>query len=436
MPIDVRNQGSVKRILLSDNDLKHIRASDFAGTNAISIDLGYSNISQIDDNAFTGSPDLEELFLQGNAFTSLPEALARLDKITTLDVRNNPKDKMFPIDLTDHVMKEMGDSMHTFLFGHPHMTTWPRSISHFQDLKDLTLDEASRDLRVIPPTAFHSFMSTLQVLTVKNTKLVAVPLGVSTLRGIKAFYFDNNVLVHNEGIIAQAFVRPPPYNSTLETLSLSNDSLTRFPRTLAFMSSLRHLIINHNNLEFISDESIQDLTLTSLEMQHCNLDRIPGALYHLRNLERLDMSHNHLVTVENNDIQNIPHIKTLTLAYNPIKFISDSAFGSINDIDEVDLSHTQLNTIPTAFNLTHVGVVNLRDSNVDCMCAYVWVSGSVNRYEGCCVNIEESINDYVRFYVPLCPEYIEKHALSKAQEAIHATAQEQHRPLANKNCTA
>ncbi|OWF49114.1 leucine-rich repeat-containing protein let-4-like [Mizuhopecten yessoensis] len=421
VPDGVRNQGDVYEINLSGNKLTHMHYSDFLGTTAVKVDLSDNQIRNIDDGTFGVSSNIESLDLHKNQLNSLPEALTRLRKINTLDVRDNPDNSDIPINLTNAIMKEMGDTIQKFQFGHRNLDHWPPTISHFQDLQDLTLDQSSDQLKVIPPMAFHSFQSTLLVLTIKNTNLVAVPLGVSTLRRIDEFHFDNNVKVGNEGIVAQAFVRN---HTTLRTLSLINDNLSSFPRALAYIPTLRNLDMSNNGLEFISDESILNLGITNLTMHFCNLDRIPGALFHLKHLTRLDMADNKLVTVENNDIQNIPEVTNLTLARNPIKFISNTAFGNHTSLDSVDISYTKLTTIPVAFNTTHVDNINLVGSHIDCMCEYVWVSTIVNNFEGCCANIEERIEDYVRKYVPLCPEYIERYGLGRTAEAdLHAHIQ-------------
>ncbi|XP_069104141.1 leucine-rich repeat-containing protein 40-like [Argopecten irradians] len=405
VPDGVRNQGNVYEINLSGNLLTHMRYADFTGTTADHINLSDNNITTIDDGTFDANPTLLSLDLHQNNLYNLPEALTHLVKINSLDVRNNPTDfRANPIQLTDHVMKEMGDTIQTFQFGHRDLDRWPNTIDHFQDLQDLTLDGSSDNLKVIPAQAFHSFQSTLLKLTIKNTKLVAVPLGVSTLRRIDEFHFDNNLDVGNEGVVAQAFFRT---HGTLRTLSLINDNLTRFPRALAYIPTLRNLDMSHNRLEFISDESIANMHITNLTMHYCNLDRIPGALFHLQSLTALDMSHNNMITVENNDIENIPNVDNLTLAYNPIKFISNTAFGNHKHLGSVDISFTNLTTIPEAFNTTTVGKISMEGSQVDCMCRYVWVRSVVNHFDGCCINIEESIEDYIQYYVPLCPEYIE-----------------------------
>nr|AIL02133.1 leucine-rich repeat protein 5 [Azumapecten farreri] len=412
VPDGVRNQGNVYEIILSGNTLTHMKYLDFVGTTAVKVDLSDNKIHTIDDSTFNGSPNIESLDLHENELSSLPEVLTHLVKINTLDVRDNPQSGFNPINLINNIMKEMGDTIQKFQFGHRELDHWPETISHFQDLQDLTLDKSSDQLKVIPPMAFHSFQSTLLILTIKNTKLVAVPLGVSTLRRIKEFHFDNNILVGDEGIVAQAFVRA---HTTLETLSLINDHLTSFPRALAYIPSLRNLDMSNNSLQFISDESILNLGINSLVMQNCNLDRIPGALFHLKYLTQLDMSYNKLVTVENNDIQNIPGVANLTLSHNPIKFISNTAFGDHKGLNSVDISYTDLTTIPQAFNTTDVFNINLIGSHIDCMCEYVWVS-MVNKFEGCCANIEEHIDDYVKLYVPLCPEHIEKNGLDPLAE--------------------
>ncbi|XP_060065504.1 uncharacterized protein LOC132545850 [Ylistrum balloti] len=415
VPEGVRNQGNVYEIILSKNKLTHMRLTDFTGTTAELIDLSENDITTIDERAFENTKNLKGLDLHGNELTELPLALSRLPMINSLDVRNNPDSGYIPIALTNSIMKEMGDTIQTFKFGHRDLDEWPETISHFQDLQDLTLDRSSDQLKVIPPLAFHSFRSTLLVLTITNTELVSVPLGVSTLRRIDEFHFDNNKRVGNEGVVAQAFVRPGN-TGTLKTLSLINDNLTSFPRALAYIPSLLNLDMSNNRLEFISDQSIENLRISHLTMHNCNLDRIPGALFHLTSLNQLDMSHNNLVTIENNDIENIPHVTNLTLAHNPIKFISDTAFGSHETLNEVDISYTNLNTIPEAFNTTHVNTISLEGSSIDCMCSYVWVSTIVNNFAGCCDNIRESIDDYITYYVPLCPEYIEIFGLQPTAE--------------------
>lgn len=418
VPSELQSQGDLDLIDLADNSIKIIRSNDFRGTRTRVLDLSRNDVTLIEDGAFDSMfLSNATLILNSNNLTELPNTLSKITTIINLDVRNNPAVIRgaggHVIELTDSIMKEMGDSLQTLSFGHPELDKWPESLSHLQDLHELTLDGADANLDVIPPTAFRSFESTLKKLTIENTQLTSVPMGVSHLRRLTEFDFEHNINTGDAGMIMQAFYRP---NSPITNLSLVGNGLTQFPRALIYLPRLMNLNMSENHLEFISDDVIKSLGVKTLALRNCQLSRVPGALSTMKDLTDLDLSHNSIISVENNDLISLKNIKKLSFNSNPVAFISEDAFENSTRLVDVLLRNTSLTEIPDAFRHgVHITTVDMSKNDITCMCKYYWVVLNeskipVVKFLGSCGNIDVTLVDYLTKYAPNCPKFVEEYA--------------------------
>ncbi|XP_045199479.2 slit homolog 1 protein-like [Mercenaria mercenaria] len=424
-----RQGGNFRVLKLGNNSFTSIPNNAFATLNVSEIDLSNNQISTIGVSAFAGvSSSLRMLNLAHNQLTSLPGAIGELPNIQSLDVSWNPIPGYKPgahhhhgtDGLTNSVMRQIGDSITTFKFGDPSMTSWPQSLDHLSQLKELTV--AGVNIPYWPAQGFHGFEQTLQYLAIEYASLEAVPLGISMLTGLKTLHLDHLDVSHPDGSPSRfnddSMISAPfrSLSQTLEQLSLDYDGLTTFPEGIQDLGKLRSLSLDGNDLEFVSDEAIKLLknaNVSSLSLKNCNLKRVPGAISDLTNLVELDLSENKIRSIESTDLQNLFSLQTLRLNINPLKYVSDNSLCGLNKLKEFFLVNTSLTEISQSFkNLRQLQMLDLRQSDIDCTCDMTWVKAWMNcqgehtvEIEGKCETIDQGIMDYVQNRLPTCPGF-------------------------------
>ena len=394
---------------LENNSISTIPARAFININVTEIDLRDNQISYLDPEAFTSlHSQLTSLDLRGNMLTVLPAVFSKMSSLNVLDVSYNP----IPANnFTDTVMRELGDFIHEFHFGDPSLDEWPTTISHLQALQILKFYEGR--MSRLPITAFSNFKWQLRKLWIQNTHLIAVPIALQDLKSLYELHFDNNVLVEDAGILIPAFAG---LTSTLQTLSLENNTLTTFPLVLSTLTSLANLSLSNNDLQFVSDQSIGNIgsNLTTLNLQNCNLDRIPGALSNLPGLINLDFSYNRITSIEKTDLQNMHNLQTLNVSYNPLQYVSKNTFTDLNYLQDLMLRDTSLEFVPEALHnvpqLQLLDLTNEGDPKIECNCDLSWLYcymqgiGYSLRIRGACFTIEMGIEEYAENRIPVvCP---------------------------------
>ena len=413
-------------LLLGDNNITIIPPNAFVGLSSVNVSiikLDHNKINTIAQSAFQGiQNDLLDLNLADNQLSSLPIAIKSLSKLRSLDVSSNPIPGYRRMGhgpgsdgLTDEVMRNIGNTLITFRFGsRTALQTWPHSLSHLVQLQELSVSGSS--VAYFPATAFYGFEHTLRKLTIEYASLARVPLGINSLTRLEELHLDNlEYPFDDNSMIAAPFTR---IANTLKVLSLKNDSLTVFPEAIQQLNSLRSLILDGNNLEFVSDEAIKLLknaNVTSLSLQNCNLKRVPGAISDLTVLLNLNLDGNHIRSLESTDLHNLNNLRTFSLSQNPLKYISDNALCGLNQLINFDLVNTSLTEVSRSFqNLKNLRRLDLTDSKIDCTCDVTWMhkwraqcqsQGQVE-ISGQCETINKDIETYIDTRLLSCPDFI------------------------------
>ncbi|KAK3586542.1 hypothetical protein CHS0354_022674 [Potamilus streckersoni] len=398
---------------LGGNVLNQIPSRIFENITVHTIILNNCNLDHIDVNAFGGTEEyLTKLDLRDNLLgsggKSLPIVLVHLRKLQYLDVSGNG---FHARDYSDNVMRSIGASLNTFIFGDSFtLTEWPISLRHLQQL--VTLDVEGGILPFLPADAFHGFEITLKNLTFNNVNTYAVPLGIASLRNLVELHLDNLKGFSDSSLIEQPF---QGVGRTLRILSLRNDGLTVFPVVIKHLLNLKELSLDGNSLQFISDESIallQQREVTLLSLRSCDLSRVPGAISNIHDLQTLDLSNNKITSIEQNDLYNMANLNNLSLAGNPLEYVSNKSFSGLNSLQSMDLSSTSLIVISQAIeHLDGLVLLDLTNNKIDCTCDLVWLKrflvckGRTITILGNCETIYMGIEDYVSTYIPNCLAY-------------------------------
>ena len=410
---------------LNNNMIPHILPNAFVGLNTVNVStilLDHNQISYINDSAFNGiQTNLLILNLANNKLKSLPEAIQILSSLRSLDVSSNPipgyqdMGHHHGVDgLTDSVMRALGDTLIEFRFGsRTALTSWPKSLSHLNQLRELSVSGAN--IQYFPANAFYGFEHTLRNLTIEHASLAAVPLAINSLTTLEELHLDNlEQPFGDDAMIAAPFSRIAP---TLKILSLKHDSLTVFPEVIQQLISLKSLVLDGNDLEFVSDEAIKLLknaNVTTLSLRNCNLKRVPGAISDLTVLLKLNLDENNIRSLESTDLHNLNHLETLSLSQNPLKYISDNALCGLNQLIIFNLKNTSLTEVSRSFQtLKKLRSLDLTASKIDCTCDITWMKkwkqqcqASPVEISGQCETINMGISTYIDTRLPNCPDYI------------------------------
>ncbi|XP_060067481.1 leucine-rich repeat and immunoglobulin-like domain-containing nogo receptor-interacting protein 2 [Ylistrum balloti] len=400
-------------VRLSKNNITSVPSNAFLHINVTTIELDYNNINHIATDAFAGiSNYLTTLDLEGNKLIAASEAFKHLPHLTSLNILHNPVRSV-----PDPVLYALGSTLLDFSFGDDGLDIWPTTLNHLQTLKSLRFEGLG--MKNIPFAAFHGFELTLRKLTLRRTGISAVPRAIKELLYLEELYFEDNINVHDSGIIESAFqTARPGGGSPIQTLSLKNNSLSTFPTALKELPELTTFIMDDNRLWYINDAMVSYVRgyMFNVSLRGCSLDRVPQAILRIKHLQNLDLSKNNINSIYSNDFTfndgslHHEHLKFLNLASNPLAYIASTSFERLAALTEVNITSTALKAIPCALgNVPSLSKVYVHNTPVECTCDLKWIQAteaSHVTFEGECETITQNIQDYITKRIPLCPNDI------------------------------
>ena len=411
LPTFFKSTVQITELRLQDNYIDTIPNGAFKNlTQLTHLHLQLNNISVVMSKAFDGlDKSLLELDLGSNELTVLPDAIAQLDVLETLDVSFNPINESA---FTEKVMYSIGDTLTKFEFASDYVRDWPTTIRHLQALQYLNVTGGS--FFTLPPSSFHGFEGTLTTLSIQNTDLIAIPLALARLRYLDHLYFDHNHQIGDAGILIPSF-GGNNLLTNLEFISLVDDNLRVFPSLLRFLRNVDTLVLDSNRLAFVSDASVDvavGTKISTLSLRNCSLSRVPGALSKLKNITSLDLSENEIKSFENNDFNGMGFLRNLTITNNPLGYIANETFKDLAQLKDLNLEHTQINTMPEAIRfLRNLVSLKVPINRLECTCNIVWLKHYMEACNtgltiaGTCETIQYSVAEYLKSFIPLCPNY-------------------------------
>ena len=322
----------------------HNRAfSNLTRTNCsdIRINLSDNELVTIEDGAFAEVDNsVTELQLHQNNLTFLPSALKTLSRLNSLSIFTNNIKTFEPI-----IMQKLGLSLKSFRVGISEGEPWPIGFKFLFGLEKLTLQDVQ--LPLLPFDAFLGFEETLTSLQIEYSSLFMVPTALCSLNKLLALSFSSN-----DNILDKQHLFPSccPGLTSLRTLIVSNNGLSRFPTLFNTFPNLTTLRITNNpGLTYIDQSAITNTSkLTRLDLANNGLTQIPEALQTAKNLQRLDLSNNSITSIEDHNLGNFSSLVWLNLDGNPLSYISDHAFRLTSRLQDLSLDGVKLQTFPRA----------------------------------------------------------------------------------------
>ena len=272
------------------------------------LDLSYNFIIELEGNAFHDLAKLQELRLQGNYLTTLP----------------------------DELFQQLQDLKVLSLFRNQLVTLAANLFQRLSQLTNLLLDY--NNLRQVPSILFNRLVN------------------------LKVLWLDNNKL---ETLHPHSFLGL----SQVTELSLGMNRFITLPgRLFLDMEHLYYLYLYSNKLKTVPHDLFWGLrSVHYLYLNFNQLSTLPSNLFQdLGNLRVLFLDYNELNTLPSNVFDGLGQLKTLKLGANNLTTLPENLFWQLRNVEQIALWGNQLETLPalTFKNLTKMGHLAIHANKV------------------------------------------------------------------------
>nr|XP_031834412.1 platelet glycoprotein V [Nomia melanderi]XP_031834413.1 platelet glycoprotein V [Nomia melanderi] len=302
------NMTGLARLDLSDNSIAELSAGAFRTlTGLVWLSLRRNAINVVHEDAFRALDRLELLDLSDNRLTKLPDnALTPLYSLQKLDLSGNQLQVLGTRWFENLYRLRELDVSRNGLARATSGTLQPLSGLSVLKLSENPLKE--RDVSLLLGTGRR-----LETVDASRTGLARVPAALT--RSVRALRLAGNKLT-----------------------AIRGGDLDSYPL-------LRILDISENRLTDIEDDALGRLeVLEELDISGNVLVRVPRSLPN--SLTNLKLQRNAIVALKLNDLQGLCNLRSLTLNENEIGEIEVGALGQLPVLEELDLSHNPIKTLP------------------------------------------------------------------------------------------
>ncbi len=305
-----------------------------------------------DTNKLTKLPEslaqltqLQSLDISRNQLTALPESLSQLTQLQSLDISNNQLTAL-PESLSQLTQ------LQKLNIANNQLTELPESLSQLAQLQ--SLDIFNNRLTPLPESL--SQLTQLQALNISGNQLTELPESLSQLTQLQSLNISNNQLTELPESLSQL--------TQLQSLDISNNQLTELPKWLVKLIKLSYLNVGAKSLTDIGGignlQTLDELILGSA-MGSCRFTDLPPEIRLLKHLKKLWLFRCGLCSLPD-WIEELSELNELHLGFNKIKVIP-SGLGRIKNLDVLMINRNQLKDIPTSLsNLKLLGRLTLDDN--------------------------------------------------------------------------
>ncbi len=146
----------------------------------------------------------------------------------------------------------------------------------------------------------------------------------------------------------------------LETLSLSRNTLTEFPKDILELKNLQNLSLSHNKFKEFPKEIFKLKNLQELSLAKNQIDKLPKEISNLQNLQKLNLSGN-LFKEFPKDILELKNLNSLNLSDNRMNQLP-TEISKLKNLHILVLSGNKLKNFPQEIamlqNLNHLSLLN------------------------------------------------------------------------------
>lgn len=294
---------------------------------AIELDLRNLGLTEVPE-AIASLQLLQTLNLSSNQLTQLPEAIASLQQLQTLDLSHNKLTEL------PEAIASLTQLQTLNLFGNQ-LTQLPEAIASLTQLQQLDLFH--NKLTGLPEAI--TSLTQLQRLDLSYNELTELPEEITSLTYLQRLNLSRNQLTELTEAITSL--------THLQMLNLSSNQLTELPEAIASLTQLQMLDISGNQLTALP-EAIKNLTqLRELYLFYNQLTELPEVIANLTQLQELHLSGNKLTTLPE-AITSLTRLQSLGLTENQIETLPVS-ISKLTRLNYLELQGNRLQSIPDSF---------------------------------------------------------------------------------------
>ncbi|OQO01419.1 hypothetical protein B0A48_12974 [Cryoendolithus antarcticus] len=287
------------KLIAADNDLEEIEASVFPDISPDALNM--SDDDEAQGHQFDG---LEMLDLHGNALSTVPLGLRRLERLTSLNLTHNKLDHgVFHIICEIATLKDLKLG-HNNLAGHLSV-----SLGSLKSLE--VLDLQSNRILELPESLGE--LKSLRVLNIAGNQLTTLPMELLHDLPLVDLEASSNALIGSLFPLGGTSA-----HASLRSLNVANNSLAALTFAEAVhLPQLRSLDLTNNHLTALPQ--VQDWTeLTTLNAGDNKISELPVGFTQLEKLRNVNLSNNDLRVIPP-EVARMENLTTLILSANPLR---------------------------------------------------------------------------------------------------------------------
>ncbi|CAJ0928796.1 unnamed protein product, partial [Mesorhabditis belari] len=325
---------------LSGNELTELdvaRLSDLKRLNTLNLSQNLLSVEAVEE-AIERLTKLTTLNLRRNKLNSIPKNLEKLEKLTRIDLRSN---NISEIDARDLLVLS---TIHQVDLSRNSIRSWNEPSSFDEDAPPVRtsqiqkLDLSSNDLSNLPDRSFSHLSSLISLKISKNKLIKFSPNTWNGLISLQYLDLSRNQLSHLQSLSFSAI-------PLLQNLSLAENKISKMDDGVFF--------------------GVEKLLMVNLSRNHVH--NISGSLHFgLQELHTLDLSHNSISWLDAIAWQNVAELRVLNLDWNRLHSLPSGAFSKLRKLQSLTLSGNSIEILhKTALSgLDHLRILDLSSNNL------------------------------------------------------------------------
>ncbi|MBE9210815.1 leucine-rich repeat domain-containing protein [Nostoc sp. LEGE 06077] len=325
---------------------------------AVELDLSGMGLTELPEE-IASVTQLQTLNLSRNQLTQLPEAISSLTQLQTLNLFGNQLTQL------PEAIASLTQLQTLNLFGNQ-LTQLPEAIANLTQLQ--TLDLSHNQLTELPEAIAN--LTQLQTLDLSHNQLTELPEAIANLTQLQELNLSKNKLTELPEAIASL--------RQLQKLNLSWNQLTELPKAIASLTKLRLLDLTDNKITSLP-ECLNSLTqIQELYVSNNRLTSLPKWLVHLTQLQTLGLAGNQLTSLPEL-LVSLTHLQTLGLSGNSLKSLP-SWLGKLTRLHTLGLANNNLVHLPESIgNLLELRHLYLGSEEKTGRWRFSWGGSSSNK---------------------------------------------------------
>ncbi|XP_059620122.1 leucine-rich repeat-containing G-protein coupled receptor 4-like [Phlebotomus argentipes] len=326
---------SLKKLTVTNTTLKHVDSIKLR--NLTTLDLSANQITSLDEEAFAGCTNLTSINLSSNKIHALNgEPFTNDSEINMMDLsKNNISGISDEVFLNTYItnLNLAYNSFKTLRFDH---------LANIENCKTMNFSHNKIEL-------FHPAYYKLLSLDLSFNELIDIDFRDME---IEILYINDNKLKSLS--IGNDFTKLIAYNNhledifldtsfnTLEMINLNNNSLGDNLQDICKCTKLEMLFLNSNNITDIGFCFAAMKTLKTLKLARNQISQLNHDSFHMENqIEELDLSHNQLEFIDEYTLSVFQHLEKFLLNGNQLFNFYDNPKYLMPYLNILGLSHNK-----------------------------------------------------------------------------------------------